>query len=179
MAHRIRHLPRVLLAIAIVALVAAGSVAKTAKQSTPGISNFHKTADGIYRGGAPSKTGLKTLKGMGVRTIIDLRISPSLVKQEKKAAESMGFKWLNLPMGSQAPTAKQIATFLATLAKAPGEPVFVHCQYGADRTGCMIGIYRVQVQGWKFSNAWAEMRAYGFKPYLSELKNAVRTRAKS
>jgi len=33
-------------------------------------------------------------------------------------------------------------------------PVFVHCQHGADRTGCMIGLYRVKVQSWKFEQAW-------------------------
>lgn len=168
-----------LFALFLFALACSVSAAKSAKQSTPGISNFHKTADGIYRGGAPSNTGLKTLKAMGIRTIIDLRGFSAPAKQEKKTAESMGFKWINLPMGKAAPTERQVSTFLATLAKAPAEPVFVHCQYGADRTGCMIGIYRVQVHGWSFAKAWAEMRAYGFKPWLSDLKNAVRSRAKS
>jgi protein tyrosine/serine phosphatase len=116
---------------------------------------------------------------MGIRTIIDLRGFSAPEKLEKKTAESMGFKWVNLPMGSAAPTSRQVSTFLAVLAKAPDEPVFVHCQYGADRTGCMIGIYRVQIEGWSFAKAWAEMRAYGFKPWLSELKKAVKSRASS
>lgn len=161
------------------ALASVSSVAKTPKQSPAGLPNSHQTAEGIYRGGAPTSAGLKTLKAMNIHTIIDLRISPTAVKQEKKTAESMGFVWLNIPMGSEAPTARQVATFLAVLAKAPGEPVFVHCQHGADRAGCMIGIYRVQVQGWSFAKAWAEMRSYGFKPYLGALKEAVRSRAKA
>ncbi|HEX2948256.1 MAG TPA: tyrosine-protein phosphatase [Armatimonadota bacterium] len=142
-----------------------------------GLSNFHQVNSTIYRGGAPTKTGLQYLQKIGIHTIIDLRISPKEVKAEKKMATEMGFTWLNIPMGREAPTSKQVATFLSTLAKSDDEPVFVHCQYGADRTGCMIGIYRVTVQGWSFTQAWTEMRKYGFKPYLDELKEAVRSRA--
>lgn len=180
MALTTRNLLALLLAIGVLATAAlCGASAKTAQKPPVGLPNFHKTAEGIYRGGAPTTAGLKTLKAMNIHTIIDLRISPPQVKQEKRTAEGMGFTWLNIPMGKEAPTAKQVATFLAVLAKAQGEPVFVHCQHGADRTGSMIGIYRVQVQGWSFANTWTEMRSYGFKPYLSELKEAVRSRAKS
>jgi protein tyrosine/serine phosphatase len=152
--------------------------ATSVKTDPPGLPNFHQVTANIYRGAAPTKAGLKLLKTMKIHTIIDLRISPGPVKEEKKFAESIGFTWLNIPMGREAPTQRRVDTFLATLAKSQKEPVFVHCQYGADRTGCMIGIYRVQVQGWSFTQAWTEMRKYGFKPFLSELKSAVRSRAK-
>lgn len=172
------RLALVLVIVALATSYVTGALAKTAQSAPLGLPNFHRTTEGIYRGGAPTDEGLKTLKTMKIHTIIDLRISPPQAKQEKKTCEAMGFEWLNIPMGKEAPTAKQVAAFLAVLAKAPAEPVFVHCQHGADRTGCMIGIYRVQVQGWSFAQAWTEMRSYGFKPYLSELKEAVRSRAK-
>ncbi|MHB9024662.1 MAG: protein tyrosine phosphatase family protein [Armatimonadota bacterium] len=140
-----------------------------------GIPNFQTVSDGIYRGAAPTYAGLQALRAMGIRTIIDLRISPKLVKVEKKNVSELGMTWINLPMGKEAPTKQQVETLLDTLAKAPERPVFVHCQHGADRTGCMIGIYRVQVQGWSFAQAWAEMRKYGYKPHLSEMKEAVRS----
>ena len=144
----------------------------------PALPNFHLVAAGIYRGGAPTAEGLSTLKTMGIHTIIDLRISPHLVKQEKQRAQKLGFSWMNLPMGSEAPTQQQVASLLAVLARAPEEPVFVHCQHGADRAGCMIGIYRVTVFDWTFSQAWKEMRQYGFDPRWSKLTEAVRSRAK-
>lgn len=142
----------------------------------PGLPNFHKVIGNIYRGGAPTKEGLKSLKTMGIHTIIDLRISPKEVREEKRFAESIGFTWLNIPMGKEAPTQKQVDTLLAALAKESTEPIFVHCQHGADRTGCMIGIYRVQVQDWSFTQTWTEMCKHGFKPYLHALKEAVRSR---
>ena len=111
--------------------------------STPDLPNFHQTAPGIWRGAAPTEAGLRRLKAMGVKTVIDLRIAPKTVKKEGIYARSLGLNWINLPMGSDPPTPKEVSTLLATLKQAPSSPVFVHCQHGADRTGCMIGIYRV------------------------------------
>jgi protein tyrosine/serine phosphatase len=142
------------------------------------LPNFHTVSPGIYRGGAPTEEGLRKLRAKGVRTIIDLRISPKQVKKEKALAESLGFRWLNLPMGSEPPTSKQVSTLLSTLKKASGEPVFVHCQHGADRTGCMIGIWRVTQENWSYPQTYKEMRKYGFKPYYTKLADAVKQRAK-
>jgi protein tyrosine/serine phosphatase len=141
-----------------------------------GLPNFHTVADGIYRGGAPTPEGFKSLRAMKIKTDIDLRIEAAH-KQEKLAAEALGFKYLSLPMGKEAPTPQQVQTLLDTLADPEARPVYVHCQHGADRTGCMIGIYRVKVQGWSFEKAWAEMLADGFKPKLTELKEAVKKAA--
>ncbi len=144
----------------------------------PGLPNFHVTAPGIYRGAAPTPAGLQRLKAMGVQTIIDLRIAPKTVRKEGILARSMGFRWINLPMGSDPPTPRQVSTFLATLKQAPAQPVYVHCQHGADRTGCMIGIWRVTQQGWTYPQAYAEMRRYGFNPRWTHLSAAVRQRAR-
>jgi len=158
-------------------LLGVAGVAAPAKGPV-GVPNFAKVEDGIYRGAAPTLQGLKSLQAMGIHTIIDLRISPKLVKQEKARALAMGFTWINLPMGAEPPTKKQVETLLTTLAKAPEEPVFVHCQHGADRAGCMIGIYRVAVLGWTFDQAWKEMRKYGFDPRWTKLTAAVKERGK-
>ena len=155
----------------------AGADAPTA--GPPGIPNFHTVAPGITRGAAPTLQGLQALKAMGVQTVVDLRISPRLVRREAAEAHALGFRFLNLPMGSDPPTPRQVSVFLAALdAASPQHPVFVHCQHGADRTGCMVGIYREQ-QGWAFPRAWAEMRRYGFNPRWTLLTQAVRARAKT
>ena len=142
------------------------------------LPNFHAVGPGIWRGAAPSEAGLRRLKAMGVRTVIDLRIAPKTVREEGICARSLGFRWINLPMGSDPPTPNQVTTLLATLGRAPQEPVFVHCQHGADRTGCMVGIYRVARQGWAFPRAYAEMRRDGFDPRWTRLREAVRQRAR-
>jgi protein tyrosine/serine phosphatase len=148
------------------------------KDESGNLPNFATVSPGIYRGGAPTVVGLQNLKAMGVRTIIDLRISPKLVKQEKTEAQHLGFNWINLPMGADPPTTKQVATFIATLKLAPAQAVFVHCQHGADRTGCMIGIWRETQQGWSYDRSWAEMRKYGFDPRWNKLSDAVKQRSR-
>ena len=143
----------------------------------PNLPNFHLVSPGIYRGAAPTTEGLRKLKAIGVRTVIDLRIAPKTVHREKAEAESQGMRWINLPMSGDPPTQTQIDTLLAALRTARKEPVFVHCQHGADRTGCMLGIYRETQQGWNFDTTYREMLKYGFKPYYHKLADAVRKRA--
>ncbi len=147
--------------------------------AAPDIPNLHLVAPGIWRGAAPGEAGLARLKAMGVKTVIDLRISPKLVRREGTEARALGLHWINLPMGADPPTPTQVSTLLSALDRAPGEPVFVHCQHGADRTGCMVGIYRVTRQGWSFPRAYAEMRRDGFDPRWGRLREAVRVRAKA
>lgn len=142
------------------------------------LPNFAVVAPGIYRGAAPTAEGLRRLKRLGVQTIIDLRIERRGQKEEAAQAKALHMERLRLPMGREAPTQKQVATFLQTLDAANRRPVFVHCQHGADRTGAMIGIWRVTRQHWQWDRAWVEMRRYGFKPYLRELKASVFERAR-
>lgn len=142
------------------------------------LPNFATVVPGIYRGAAPTAEGLKKLKAQGVRMVIDLRIEKKGQAEEEAAVKALGLKRIRIPMGAEAPTQKQVDLFLATLAKSKAEPVFVHCQHGADRTGAMVGIYRVTQQGWGFEQTWKEMRQYGFKTFLKDLKSSVAKRAK-
>jgi protein tyrosine/serine phosphatase len=154
-------------------LVTAGPV----RADSPDLPNFHVVSPGIYRGAAPTPAGLRRLRAMGVRTVIDLRIAPKTVRKEKTQVESLGLNWINLPMSGDPPTQAQVDRLIGALKAAPHDPVFVHCQHGADRTGCMLGIYRETQQGWDFDKTYKEMRQYGFKPYYVKLADAVRKRA--
>ena len=147
-------------------------------QDKKNLPNFAVVAPGIWRGAAPTTEGFKQLKTKGVRTIIDLRIEKKGQAEEEGATKALGLKRVRIPMGAEAPTEKQVKEFLGLLAKSATEPVFVHCQHGADRTGAMVGIWRVTQQGWGFDQTWVEMRKYGFKSWLKELKGAVEKRAK-
>lgn len=142
------------------------------------IPNFAQVAPGIYRGAAPTEAGLKKLRALGVKHIIDLRIESRGQTQEAESAKALGLARTRIRLGREAPTQAQVRDFFALVDNAPKTPVFIHCQYGADRTGAMVGLYRVTRQGWSFDDTWKEMRRYGFKPYLSELKGAVSRRAK-
>lgn len=141
------------------------------------LPNFHEVHPFLYRGGQPTEAGLKKLKEMGITTIIDLRGSPEMVFDERKAATALGLKCINLPMSSKAPTKEQVRTFLETVEEAQKQPdkskVFVHCAHGSDRTGCMVGLWRVTHDGWNYDQAYKEMRRYWFTPKFTNLSGTV------
>jgi protein tyrosine/serine phosphatase len=41
-------------------------------------------------------------------------------------------------------------------------PVYVHCAGGRHRTGAMIAVYRITIDGWDMDRAYQEMKDYGF-----------------
>ncbi len=146
---------------------------------TPAVSkvdlpNFHAVTPALFRGAAPTPEGLNALQKMGIKTVIDLRIAPKTVAKERTQLDRMGVHFINLPMSGEPPTEKQIQTLLATIADPAQQPVFVHCQHGADRTGTMIGIYREHIAGWPYDKTYQEMLKYGFSPHWKKLSATVR-----
>ena len=146
----------------------------TPEVSAHDLPNFHAVTQTLLRGAAPTPAGLESLQKMGVKTIVDLRIAPKTVAKERAQLERMGVHFLNLPMSGEPPTEAQIQTLLKTIADPSQQPVFVHCQHGADRTGTMIGIYRENVMGWPYDRTYKEMRKYGFNPHWKKLSATVR-----
>jgi protein tyrosine/serine phosphatase len=169
------------------------------------LPNFHAVHSYLLRGGEPTETGLKELKEMGVSTIIDLRAPTEMAITEKKFAKELGMQYINLPMSSKPPTKEQVETLEQTIDAAaaqakgrgpetfekpndtqdalrkPGSypgAVYVHCAHGSDRTGCMVGIWRVKHDGYSYDEAYKEMRSYYFTPKYTELSAAVKERAK-
>lgn len=144
------------------------------------LPNFATVHPGLMRGAAPTPAGLAQLKSMGVTTVVDLRIAPKMVAREKAEVLKMGMKFVNIPLGSDPPTKRQVQQWLAIANTAtPQAAVYVHCQHGADRTGEMCGIYREVHDGWTFKQAYTEMLHYGFKPYYTKLAANVRSYGKS
>ncbi|MBI4533298.1 MAG: tyrosine-protein phosphatase [Candidatus Melainabacteria bacterium] len=144
--------------------------------SSVNLPNFHVVHPYLLRGGEPSVAGLHKLKEMGVNTIIDLRSDQKKVQTEKSTVKQLGMRFINLPMTSKAPTTSAVKTFLTLLTQAStaSSPVFVHCAHGSDRTGCMIGIWRVAHDGWSYDETFTEMRKYYFNPKFSQLSETVK-----
>lgn len=148
-------------------------------KETQDLPNFHKVTDYLYRGGEPTAAGMHQLQKMGIKTLIDLRAKTEAAHDEEALAKKLGMKYINMTMTSEAPTKKQVETLLATIdsAKEKNEPVLVHCAHGSDRTGCMIGIWRVSRDNWSYDDTYKEMRKYWFGAKYEKLRNAVKVRA--
>jgi tyrosine-protein phosphatase SIW14 len=138
------------------------------------IENLHSVAPGIVRGAQPTPQGLKLLRDCGVKTIINLRNEETIVNREAEEAERLGMQFVNIPMDVfAAPSAVAIKAFIAIAGNPRNQPVFVHCQHGLERTGTMIGLYRIHREGWSGGQAYDEMLEHGFRPSFFNLSLTV------
>jgi protein tyrosine/serine phosphatase len=137
---------------------------------------FQVTSE-IERGGRPDAQGLKQLAQSGVHTVIDLEDDAQAIQAEKGWASQDGMNWVSKPMsGSATPNDAEVTQILALLQNAKLQPIFVHCHFGEDRTGLIIGLYRVFVQKWTPQQAYQEMLQDGFHPSLTGLDNYFRSK---
>lgn len=135
----------------------------------PGLPNLHRVSEGLYRGAQPTAEGIEQLKKLGVKTIVNLRSSES----DRKILGDTGLTYKHIPMTAWRPNDPDVVRFLQIVGDANNLPVFVHCRRGADRTGMMVAIYRVAVQGWSKDEAIAEMTQGGFA-FNTGWRNLVR-----
>ncbi len=133
----------------------------------PGLPNAGRVAPGFFRGAQPEPEGYKTLKAMGIKTVINLRSKHG----EKQAVEAAGMQSIEIPIntikGMDIATVNKV---LSIMTDPDNQPVFVHCKHGEDRTGVIVAIYRMEVDGWSLSDAEAEMQAFGFNDIWVHLK---------
>lgn len=134
------------------------------KMSLPGVHNAGKVSDQLFRGAQPRLSGLDELKKLGVTTIVDLRReSPHTRDQERSRAESLGIHFVSIPVGGFSnPTSAQLAQFFTLVRSTPAQKIFVHCEFGEDRTGVFVAAYRIAFEHWSADQAISEMRAFGF-----------------
>jgi tyrosine-protein phosphatase SIW14 len=127
-----------------------------------GIQNFWQIDDHVYRGAQPTDEGFRNLAKLGIRTVIDLREADARSTAEEKTVTSAGMRYVSVPMtGLTPPTSEQITKILTMLQDGSVGPVFVHCKRGADRTGLVIAVYRIQHDQWENSRALAEAMSRG------------------
>ena len=134
------------------------------KISIPGVSDFGKVNEFLYRGAQPKDDGLEQLRTFGIDTIIDLRSElHGLIADERQRAESLGIRYVNLP-GSGWGTAKdeEIAQFFSLVREQPRRKIFIHCWLGGDRSGMFIAAYRIAFDGWSPQQAIQEMRSFHY-----------------
>ncbi len=137
----------------------------------PGLENVGRVAPGILRGAQPRPEGYGTLRAMGIRTVINLRSRHG----EAKAVEAAGMRSLMLPMNTLKDVdVDSVRKAVALMTDPANQPVFVHCAHGQDRTGVVVAVYRMDVDGWTAAEAEAEMQAFGFNDVWAQLKDFVR-----
>ncbi len=147
-------------------------------QTQNAIPNFLIVTENLSRGGRPNTGDLAALKSeKNITTVINLENKPPIIQQEKIEADRLGLKFISSPMDAALrPTDQQVNDLLAKLQDSSNFPIFLHCHHGQDRTGLIIGLYRVEVEGWTPAKAYQEMLADGFHSNLVALDKYFRDR---
>jgi tyrosine-protein phosphatase SIW14 len=136
-----------------------------------GHSNVGRVAPGVYRGAQPLPEGYRTLRAMGIRTVVNLRTRHS----EKAAVESAGMRSIEIPISTTSTIdPKTVKQALSAITDSTNQPVFLHCAQGRDRTGVVVAVYRMEVDGWSNAEAEAEMQTFGFHDAWVHMKSFVR-----
>ncbi|MEB3195989.1 MAG: tyrosine-protein phosphatase, partial [Candidatus Sericytochromatia bacterium] len=144
------------------------------------LGHFFRVDDTLYRGQQPTDKGLAQLKDLGIRHVVYLHFNQKQAVHERQVVESLGMRFTHIPMSwLTPPKPQQIDTWLKLTLDPTTGPVFVHCQHGRDRTGAMVGIYRIAHDKWTFEKAYAEMKEKGFRTFFLGLSYGVKRYAKA
>lgn len=147
-----------------------------------GIPNLYEVRPGLWRSGQPTTAShWQQLKALGVTRIVKLN---SDAEGSEDGARAIGLEVYEVsiqPEGDQDILDAVLHTFVRPdpqlLAEAEriiqlGGGVLVHCTYGRDRTGYVIGQSRVLDDHWSKDDAYDEMIVRGFHPLLRGLREA-------
>jgi protein tyrosine/serine phosphatase len=132
-----------------------------------GLPNFFRVTTNLYRCAQPTADGMRAAEKLGIKTIISLRAFHS----DKDEIESTKLQTERIYFKTWHPEDEDVVRFLKLISETNNGPFLVHCQHGADRTGTMIAIYRMAMQGWKKDDAIKEMTTgeFGYHEMWSNL----------
>ena len=141
------------------------SVSVNAQFATPlkDLPNLYKITENLYRGGQPTEAGIRKLKALGIKTIIDLRNDDDRARREELWVKAAGLRFINIPLSNiLGPKDEKIEAILAQIERSENQPVFIHCKRGADRTGTAIATYRISHDRWTADQSNTEANKFGF-----------------
>ena len=143
------------------------------RNDLPGLNNFAKVSDALYRGAQPTAEGFAELKKMGIKTVVNLRQFHS----DRSKLKGTELQYKHLYCKAWHPEDEDVIKFLKIVHDPANQPVFVHCQHGADRTGMMAAAYRIVEQGWKPEDAARELPNFGFHTIFPQVPAYVKALA--
>jgi protein tyrosine/serine phosphatase len=128
----------------------------------------------IWRGAQPVGIEWRRLRDdYHIRTVLKLNYPEEGSDNE---ALTLGMRVIECPMPPKdligavgMPDINDVANAVAALADSTNWPMLVHCEHGRDRTGIVVGEYRVLHEGWRPRAAFEEMCRLGFHATLPDL----------
>ncbi|WP_405414552.1 dual specificity protein phosphatase family protein [Maribacter sp. Asnod1-A12] len=130
--------------------------------------NLYRINESVYRSEQPSKKGMKELKALGIKSILNLRRQQTDVKKIK----GLDLQLDRIPLKAATLDFEAIYKTLNSLQQAE-KPVLVHCWHGSDRTGTIIAAYRMVFENWGKEKAINEFIDKPFGYHKTRFPNLV------
>ena len=122
------------------------------------IYNYQFLNEKLSSSGMPTAEQMKELADAGVKVVINLALttSPGALPDEASLVESLGMKYIHIPVEWNSPTNQNLDDFFTAMNEHKQEKVLVHCQANY-RASAFVMLYRVLRQGWKKKDAFPIM----------------------
>lgn len=134
------------------------------------LSNFGFVASvngaNLFRAAQPAGGDFNTLKSIGINGIF--RLNDDGLPLEAEIAAMTGGKVFYSPLPTFTVSKEQILTTVRQLRAAleQGTNVLLHCTHGRDRTGAVVGAYRLLYNGWTLKQVEVERKEYGVNCFV-------------
>ncbi|MGV6812417.1 MAG: phosphatase domain-containing protein [Brevirhabdus sp.] len=127
--------------------------------------NLEEIAPGVWRSNQPGPRRVKRYKGMGIKTIVNLRgATPwSFYLFEKQACEDHGITLVNAQIYAKQAARRHELIHLVDVLKNVEAPFLMHCKSGSDRAGMASILWLMMVKGQSLASA---RRHLNFWPHL-------------
>lgn len=165
--------PRIIIALLI---AAATSLTRLGASDGGGerAPNIHQVSTAIFRGSQPDLSQLPKIAALGIRTVVNLRTDDG-IEDERNAARAAGLNFIQLGLPAFGrPRDESIKAVLDAITTGQNQPVLVHCNRGADRTGVIVACYRIEYEGWTAEAALSEAKEYGLGWWQRGMKKFIR-----
>ncbi|HSJ88816.1 MAG TPA: protein tyrosine phosphatase family protein [Anaerolineales bacterium] len=118
------------------------------------IANYWFYDDKLSSSGMPTAEQMKEVADANVDIVINLamKTSPGAFENEDQLVESLGMKYVHIPVEWTNPTRQNLEDFFKAMDEHRNDKVFVHCQANY-RASAFIMLYRVLRLGWNKEDA--------------------------
>ena len=124
--------------------------------------NYCRSSEHVATAGQPTEIQLAAVAKAGCTTVINLGLHDAdyALPDERGTVESLGLRYIHLPVLWEAPTRDDLERFWEVLEAHEGEDILIHCAANV-RVSVFIALYRIARQGWTPEEALQDIDVEG------------------